>query len=69
MSLVKSQIENIYNSRINILNILKYRGYDISTHENFTINEINILNNNEQLDMLLKNNIFAGSFRYIEKLI
>lgn len=57
MSLVKSQIENIYNSRINILNILKYRGYDISTHENFTINEINILNNNEQLDMLLKNNI------------
>jgi DNA-directed RNA polymerase subunit H (RpoH/RPB5) len=57
MSLVKSQIENIYNSRINILNILKYRGFDISTYENFTINEINILNNNEQLDILLKHNV------------
>jgi len=57
MSLVKSQIENIYNSRFNILNILKYRGFDISTYENFTINEINILNNNEQLDILLKNNV------------
>ena len=56
MSLVKSQIEKIYNSRIHILNILKYRGFDILTHDNFTINEINILNDNNQLDILLKNN-------------
>ena len=55
MSLVKSHIEDIYNSRLNILNILKYREFDISTYENFTINEINILNDNNQLDMLLEN--------------
>ena len=30
MSLVKSHIEDIYNSRLNILNILKYREFDIS---------------------------------------
>ncbi len=56
MSLVNSNIENIYKSRCNILDILKYRGFDISSYENFTINEINILNNNNQLDILVKNN-------------
>ena len=56
MSLVNSNIENIYKSRCNILDILKYREFDISSYENFTINEINILNNNNQLDILVKNN-------------
>ena len=56
MSLVNSNIENIYKSRCNILDILKYRNFDISSYENFTINEINILNNNNQLDILVKNN-------------
>ena len=56
MSLVNSNIENIYKSRYNILDILKYRNFDISSYENFTINEINILNNNNQLDILVKNN-------------
>lgn len=56
MSLVNSNIQNIFKSRITILDILKYRGFDVSTYENFTINEINVLNNNNQLDILVNNN-------------
>ena len=47
-------ISKIYSSRKIILDLAKRRGYDISQYENFTINEIQILNTNKQLDMLLE---------------
>ena len=43
----------IYKSRKIILNQLKTRDYDVSEYENFSVNEIHILNQNNQLDMLL----------------
>jgi len=44
----------IYKSRKIILNQLKTRNYDVSEYENFSVNEIHVLNQNNQLDMLLE---------------
>jgi DNA-directed RNA polymerase subunit H (RpoH/RPB5) len=43
----------IYKSRGVILDQLERRGYDISEYENFSLNEIHVLNQNNQLDMYL----------------
>lgn len=48
-------ISNVYTSRKNILDQLKTRGYDISNYEGFSINDINIMFDKEQLDMLIEN--------------
>ena len=47
-------IANIFRSRKVILNIAEGRGFDISDYDNFSINEIQILYTNKQLDMLLE---------------
>ena len=41
-------------SLFNILDLAKKRGFNIEDYENFTINEIQILKENKQLDMLLE---------------
>lgn len=46
----------VYKSRKTILNILKDRGYKIDDYNEFTISEIQILINNDQLDMLIYHN-------------
>ena len=51
-----NQILNVYKSRNNILDILKLQGYDTSDYETFSINEIDAMLTNNQLDMLLENN-------------
>ena len=50
-----NQILNVYQSSNNILDILKLQGYDISDYETFSINEIDAMLNNNQLDMLIEN--------------
>jgi len=50
-----NQILNVYKSRNNILDILKLQGYDVSDYETFSINEIDAMFNNNQLDMLIEN--------------
>jgi len=49
-----SHIIQIYNSRKNLLEILESRGFDITNYNNFSINEIGILVEQDQLDMLLE---------------
>lgn len=51
---VRNYITQIYKSRLNILNILEsvYQ-YDISDYSGFSVNEIDAMINNDQLDMLL----------------
>ena len=51
-----NQILNVYKSRNNILDILKLQGYDTTDYETFSINEIDAMLTNNQLDMLLENN-------------
>ena len=47
-------ISKIYSSRKIMLDLAKERGFDTTDYENFTINEIQVLTTNKQLDMLLE---------------
>ena len=47
-------ISKIYSSRKIILDLAKERGFDVSDYEDFTINEIQVLTTNKQLDMILE---------------
>lgn len=48
-------ISTIYKSRVNILKQLEYRGYDVSNFNNFSIHELSIMIEQNQLDMLVQN--------------
>lgn len=57
MSTSKSnRILSIYKSRKNILDILFENNYNVSEYEGFSINEIDAMYANSQLDMLITNN-------------
>ena len=47
----------VYKSRGVILELMKKQGYDISDYEGFSVNEVNIMKNNNQLDMILQEKI------------
>ena len=67
-----SFIISIYNSRKNLLEILQERGFNITKYSNFSITEIGILLDNNQLDMLLENDNTKKKIYvkfYINKLI
>ena len=55
MNTSNQYIINIFNSKKNLLEILDERGFNTENYSNFTINEMGILTENNQLDMLLKN--------------
>jgi DNA-directed RNA polymerase subunit H (RpoH/RPB5) len=48
-------ISLIYKSRKNILDLMKRQGYNIAEYDNFSINEVNSMTQNKQLDILLEN--------------
>lgn len=48
-------IKNIYKSRNILIDILKNRNYYVDDYNEFSINEVNIMVNNNQLDLLLEN--------------
>jgi len=52
-ALTTNEINKIYNSRKILIEILKKRGYDITGYDNFNINEVRLMTENNQLDMLL----------------
>ena len=66
-----SHIIQVYNSRKNLLEILETRGFNTSSYNNFSINEIGILTEQDQLDMLLEdsNNKKIYVKYYINKVI
>lgn len=51
---LSSLISSIYKSRKNILDLMDKQGYNINDYANFSINEINSMKQNNQLDMLLE---------------
>ena len=55
MSVVTSTQHTIslYKSRLNIIELLKNLNYNVSEYESFSMNEIDAMNRNEQLDMLI----------------
>jgi DNA-directed RNA polymerase subunit H (RpoH/RPB5) len=53
MALSSNRILSIYKSRNTIIEHLENLGYDISDYAEFSINEIDAMNTNNQLDMLV----------------
>ena len=51
-----SIISSVYNSRRTIIKLMESLGYDVTEYENFSVNEINAMFQNKQLDMLLEKN-------------
>jgi DNA-directed RNA polymerase subunit H (RpoH/RPB5) len=47
-------ISTIYISRKTILDLMKKQGYNVDDYTNFSINEVNSMKQNNQLDMLLE---------------
>ena len=50
-------ISQIYNSRNIIIELLNKQGYNTTDYSNFSVNEVNAMKQNNQLDMLLEKNI------------
>ena len=55
MTTTNNRILSIYNSRLNVLALLSRTGFDIDEYGGFSINEIDAMVANSQLDMLLTN--------------
>ena len=49
-----SLISSVYTSRKNILDLMKRQNYNVGDYVNFSINEVNSMLQNNQLDMLLE---------------
>ena len=49
-----SLISQVYKSRGVILDLMKKQGYNTSEYEGFSINEVNTMKTNNQLDMILE---------------
>lgn len=49
-----SLISQVYNSRKTILELMGKQGYNVSDYEGFSINEVNTMKTNNQLDMILE---------------
>jgi DNA polymerase III delta prime subunit len=47
-------ISNIYNSRKIILELMEKQGYNVEDYANFSVNEVNTMKQNNQLDILLE---------------
>lgn len=58
-----SIISQIYMSRSVILNLMKRQGYNISEYEGFSINEVNTMKTNNQLDMILEKDDKSKSYK------
>lgn len=55
MTSTSETIQKIYKSRNNLIDILQERNFNVSDYNEFSINEINIMITNNQLDLLLEN--------------
>jgi DNA-directed RNA polymerase subunit H (RpoH/RPB5) len=49
-------ISHIFNSRKILLELMEKQGYSVNDYANFSINEVNSMKQNNQLDMLLETN-------------
>lgn len=65
MSSISSRIISIYNSRNTLLEQLEMQDYHVDDYLNFTMNEVDAMMSNDQLDMLLHHK-FNGKKIYIK---
>lgn len=57
---ISSLISQVYKSRSVIIELMKYQGYDTSEYEGFSVNEVNTMKTNNQLDMILEKKESSG---------
>ena len=53
---ISTLISQVYKSRSVLLNLMKKQDYITSEYEGFSVNEINTMKTNNQLDMILEKN-------------
>ena len=51
-----SLISSVYKSRSTLLELMKMQGYDVDEYDGFSVNEVNTMKLNNQLDMILEKN-------------
>jgi DNA-directed RNA polymerase subunit H (RpoH/RPB5) len=51
---ISSLISQVYKSRSVIIELMKNQGYNTSEYEGFSVNEVNTMKTNNQLDMILE---------------
>ena len=56
-----SLISSVYKSRAILLELMKMQGYNIDEYEGFSVNEVNTMKLNNQLDMILEKNKVSTS--------
>ena len=61
MTSQSSIISFIYKSRQNIINLMKRQNYNVKDYDDFSINEVNSMKQNNQLDMLLETKNISSS--------
>lgn len=52
-----NRVLKLYNARLNVLEQLEEIGYDVSEYKNFSINAVDVMSQNTQMDMLVKREI------------
>jgi len=68
MNVSSEDIRRIYRSRLVLLELMKTQGYNTKNYENFSINNVEAMIGNNQLDMLLeRDDGKKASIIYIEK--
>lgn len=51
---VSGLISQVYKSRVTLLELMQKQGYDVNGYQGFSINEVNTMKTNNQLDMMLE---------------
>jgi DNA-directed RNA polymerase subunit H len=54
MSQISSLTSSVYKSRSNLLDLFSTQGYDTNDYSGFSVNEVNTMKTNNQLDMILE---------------
>jgi len=62
-----SLISQIYKSRSVLLELMKKQNYDIQGYQGFSVNEVNTMKTNNQLDMILEKFTLGAIIDYDEK--
>lgn len=62
-----SLISQIYKSKIVLLELMIKQNYIVSDYEDFSVNEINTMKTNNQLDMILEKKLLTKNIGYDEK--
>ena len=65
MNFANTDLVSIYNSRQTLIDVMQGRGYDVSSYNNFNINEVEAMAKNNQLDMLMKSPHHSAYVKYL----